>query len=52
MNKLATFTWSFTVAVPEDFAGDNQKQLDAARRHAFSYITEPDGELTCLVDNT
>ncbi len=49
--KLATFTWSITIEVPDDF--DDKYENDKfreARNSAYLNIQKGDGELTDLQD--
>lgn len=57
--KLATFTWSYTVEVPDDFTGDfdyfkqdkNYEQFTKARHDAFLNVSEDDGDCSDVIDN-
>lgn len=48
--KLATFTWSWTVSVPDDFDEYNAEQFRQARHAAYLNVQENEGDLTDLQD--
>ncbi len=48
--KLATFTWSYTIEVPDDFNEENNDQFVEAFQNAWNNVQKSDGELTDLRD--
>jgi hypothetical protein len=48
--KLATFTWSWTVQVPDNFNEEDMTACDQALNEAWEGLRKQDGELTDLQD--
>ncbi len=47
--KLATFAWSWTVSVPDDFNEEDNTHFSNARHSAFLNVQERDGEITDII---
>jgi hypothetical protein len=46
MHKTATFTWTVTVDIRDDFDSEDPERFQAARREAWMNVHESTGELT------